>query len=209
MILYRPVGLTELRLIYDTGLSAFPRRLPEQPIFYPVLNQEYAAQIASDWNAKSEEAAGYVTRFEVDRKFVERYEIRQVGARQHQELWVPADDLADFNRHISPPIAVSDAYFGAGFKGLVPTNLMLAGKNAVEQLLALDQILENSSFDFFCEIGANHVAIFLHYPFWASRDFAADGVPVDRRDRILAGIAARWTLGFADRPLPELRAHAA
>ena len=42
MILYRPVGLNELRLIYESGLKAFPPRLPEQPIFYPVLNLEYA-----------------------------------------------------------------------------------------------------------------------------------------------------------------------
>ena len=38
MILYRPVGLEELELIYDSGMKAFPARMPKQPIFYPVLN---------------------------------------------------------------------------------------------------------------------------------------------------------------------------
>ena len=42
MILYRPVGLKELELIYDSGMRAFPARLPQQPIFYPVLDLEYA-----------------------------------------------------------------------------------------------------------------------------------------------------------------------
>ncbi len=37
MILYRPVGMDELRLIYGAGMRSFPPRLPEQPIFYPVL----------------------------------------------------------------------------------------------------------------------------------------------------------------------------
>ena len=50
--LYRPVGPTELMLIRESGWTAFPPRLPEQPILYPVLNQEYAAQIARDWNVK-------------------------------------------------------------------------------------------------------------------------------------------------------------
>ena len=66
MIVYRPVGMIELRLIYEAGMRAFPLRLPEQPIFYPVLNFEYAAQIARDWNATSDTFAGYVTRFELD-----------------------------------------------------------------------------------------------------------------------------------------------
>ena len=66
MILYRPVGLQELALIYDSGMKAFPARLPEQPIFYPVLQLEYARQTASDWNAKNGEFAGYVTQFKVE-----------------------------------------------------------------------------------------------------------------------------------------------
>ncbi|MDJ0699325.1 MAG: hypothetical protein QNJ07_05670 [Woeseiaceae bacterium] len=36
--LYRPVGPAELDLIRDSGWQEFPPRLPEQPIFYPVLN---------------------------------------------------------------------------------------------------------------------------------------------------------------------------
>jgi len=130
MILYRPVGLEELRLVYESGLKAFPPRLPEQPIFYPVLNQPYATQIARDWNTKSPNAAGYVTEFEVDDEFVRRYEVQQVGAREHLELWVPAEDLPAFNEHILPPIRVTAAYFGEEFRGFVPSVTMFRGKNA-------------------------------------------------------------------------------
>jgi hypothetical protein len=37
-ILYRPVGPTELALIEASNWKAFPPRLAEQPIFYPVLD---------------------------------------------------------------------------------------------------------------------------------------------------------------------------
>lgn len=49
MMLWRPVGLEEMALVYGAGMSQFPPRLPDQPIFYPVLNEAYAAQIARDF----------------------------------------------------------------------------------------------------------------------------------------------------------------
>lgn len=112
--LYRPVGPKERDLIEASGWKAFPPRLPEQPIFYPVLNEEYATQIARDWNAK-ESGAGFVTRFEVDAKFVGRYAVRTVGlAALHQELWVPAGELEAFNRHIVGVIEVIATFRAAG-----------------------------------------------------------------------------------------------
>jgi hypothetical protein len=115
MILFRPVGLKELELIALSGYSAFPPRLPEQPIFYPVLNIEYAEQIAENWNAKSPPYAGFVTRFELEQKFVEKFEIHTVGGQIHQELWVPAEELAEFNQHILGKIEVTAAYYGENF----------------------------------------------------------------------------------------------
>src|SRR5579863_7130580 len=98
-ILFRPVGPKELELIRQSGFSAFPPRLPEQPIFYPVLNQPYAEQIARDWNAKNPETGyrGYVTRFKVSGAFLSRYEMHTVGSAIHQEYWIPAADLAELN----------------------------------------------------------------------------------------------------------------
>ena len=113
--LYRPVGSGELRLIADSGYRAFPPRLPEQPIFYPVLNEEYAAQIARDWNTKhSADRRGYVTRFRVRSEFLRRYEVQTVGGSVHQELWVPAEELEQFNANIVGLIEVIAEFAGAG-----------------------------------------------------------------------------------------------
>jgi len=98
-ILYRPVGPKELELIAASGYRQFPPRLPEQPIFYPVLNEDYARQIAREWNV-SASGAGYVTRFAVRAEFAARYSVQKVGSSIHQELWIPAEDLVEMNRNI-------------------------------------------------------------------------------------------------------------
>jgi hypothetical protein len=117
MDLYRPVGLNELKLIAETAFKRFPPRLPEQPIFYPVLNFEYAAQIAGQWNTKRAPFAGFVTRFEIDDSYGGRFEIRTVGAQDiHRELWVPAEQLSEFNDHILDHIAIVATYYGEGFR---------------------------------------------------------------------------------------------
>lgn len=119
MILYRPVGLDEMRLIEESGFREFPPRLPEQPIFYPVLHLEYAEQIARDWNATRTPFAGFVTRFEVDEAYVARFEVHTVGNSVHQELWVPAEELQEFNRHLLGKIEVVREFYGEGFEGQV------------------------------------------------------------------------------------------
>ena len=105
LTLWRPVGPAELDLLRAADWRAWPPRLPEQPIFYPVLNEEYAIKIARDWNVPAH-GSGYVTRFEVDAAFAERYPVRQAGGRTILELWVPAEELPEFNAHIAGRIEV-------------------------------------------------------------------------------------------------------
>jgi hypothetical protein len=107
--LYRPVGPVERQLIEESGWLKFPPRLPEQPIFYPVMNQEYATQNARDWNVR-DSGAGYVTRFEVEEEFLQRYPVHRVGGSLHTELWVPAEELDEFNRHIVGKIEIVAAF---------------------------------------------------------------------------------------------------
>lgn len=123
--LYRPVGYNELKLIAETQYTAFPPRLPDQPIFYPVMNFEYAEQIARDWNTKSNSFAGFVTQFEIDDEYAKRFSVQVVGGRQHEELWVPAEELENFNRHIVGQIKVIASYYGEQFaeKVNLETNL--------------------------------------------------------------------------------------
>lgn len=113
MILYRPVGTKELDLIRQSGWTRYPPRLPDQPIFYPVLEEEYAQEIARDWNAKyNDDRRGYVTRFEIEDGFVQRYEVHTVGAARHRELWVPAGEQEEFQRHFIGKIQVIGEYAG-------------------------------------------------------------------------------------------------
>jgi hypothetical protein len=110
--LFRPVGQAELELIRASDFSAFPPRLPHQPIFYPVTTFDYAERIARDWNTKDAASGfvGYVTRFHVRMDFLSRYQIQTVGGRVNQEYWIPAEELEEFNRNIVGPIEVIAEY---------------------------------------------------------------------------------------------------
>lgn len=110
-MLYRPVGTAELLLIERADWAAFPPRLPEQPIFYPVTNEAYAVQIARDWNAvHNEDRRGYVTRFNVQTDILNGYEKKIVGGREHEEYWVPAEKLEAFNAAIVGKIEVTQTF---------------------------------------------------------------------------------------------------
>src|SRR5258706_13228260 len=175
MILYRPVGLQEMELIYDNGMKAFPASLPQQPIFYPVLQLEYARQIASGWNAKNGQYAGYVTQFKVEDQYLSQFKKHAIGESQHAEYWISAEELDAFNQHILGLIRVVEAHFGAAFQGFVPEKFVLQGKNAIEQFTLLANTYIYKRMDFYLEIRRNHKAIFLNYPFWQAYDFKNPG----------------------------------
>ena len=113
-ILYRPIGQKEFDLIARSDYRAFPPRLPWQPIFYPVLNQEYATQISRGWNTRDVEngSVGYVTRFLVNSEYLSHFEIHQVGGAEHLEYWIPAEELTNFNHHIQGRIEMVAEFRG-------------------------------------------------------------------------------------------------
>lgn len=108
--LYRPVGPKELVLIEKLGWKKFPQRLPEQPIFYPVMNEEYAIQIARDWNVAAS-GSGFVTKFAVKTEYIKKFDIHNVGGQIHNELWIPAEELEEFNSNIIGQIEVIQSYY--------------------------------------------------------------------------------------------------
>lgn len=110
--LFRPVGQKELDLIEKSGWKKFPPRLPEQPIFYPVMNEEYAIQIARDWNVPAS-GSGFVTKFEVLKDYLAKFKVENVGGPIHNELWVPAEELEEFNSNIIGVIAVTRRFSSA------------------------------------------------------------------------------------------------
>jgi len=107
-VLYRPVGQKELDLIAESGFKAFPPRLEWQPIFYPVMNEEYATFIAREWNTKDAASGfvGYVLRFSVRKEFLSEFEVQKVGSATALELWIPAERLVEFNRNIVGEIEI-------------------------------------------------------------------------------------------------------
>jgi hypothetical protein len=107
--LFRPIGPDERKLLEVNGWNRWPPRLPHQPIFYPVTNEQYAREIASKWNV-ADSGHGYVTRFSVRRRFMERYEVHTVGAAHHTEWWIPSEDLDELNANIVGKIEVIAAF---------------------------------------------------------------------------------------------------
>jgi hypothetical protein len=128
--LYRPVGTKELDLIAASGFTAFPPRLPDQPIFYPVTNEEYAVQIARDWNCKfNDDKKGYVTRFEVDASYLAQFDRKIVGGKTHEELWVPAEQLEEFNSMVVRKIEVIRSFSAVGDDVVeVPVGTFIEGR---------------------------------------------------------------------------------
>lgn len=123
--LYRPVGEKEMMLIVENGYKKFPPRLNWQPIFYPVLNEDYASEIAEKWNTRDGfgNYLGFVTCFDVLEEVANQYPAQNVGARNHNELWVPSEELETFNQAIIGNIKVIKVYVGNDFKGSSHTEI--------------------------------------------------------------------------------------
>lgn len=86
--------------------------MPEQPILYPVTNEDYAAQIARDWNT-TQKATGFVTAFDVRSAYLGRFDQQVVGdAAVHTEYWIPAENLPEFNAQIVGTIRAIRAFRG-------------------------------------------------------------------------------------------------
>lgn len=116
--LYRPVGEKEMVLIIESGYQKFPPRLEWQPIFYPVLDEDYASEIAEKWNTRDEfgNYLGFVTQFDVLEEIANQYPAQNVGARNHNELWVPSEELETFNQAIVGKKEIIKVFVGNDFK---------------------------------------------------------------------------------------------
>ena len=193
MILFRPTGLKELALIFQSDMSAWPPRLPDQPIFYPVLNQNYARQIARDWNTKFDSCVGYVTRFEIADSFADKYDIKVVGGREHEELWVPSEDLGAFNTQLIRPIEVLEAYFGKLFlEHSKRDGYHAEGQDASHTLWQLGELFDYNMAEFEIKVQRSRELIFLHFPYWLAASTGELAVPDDRRKQILEAIEIAW-----------------
>jgi len=204
--LYRPVGLKEMELILQSEAKEFPPRLPEQPIFYPVLNKAYAEQIARDWNTKDANSGfvGFVTAFDVNKAYLDQFEEHVVGSAIHQELWIPAEELAQFNQHISGKIRMIEGWYGENFKG---SKHWYQDWYAKEMFIAL--YASSNPHDFSSEITLNRYALQINFKFWVTHDFG-DYVELNDFEASIAPhekivflnrVAQNWKIQFPDTAL--------
>lgn len=107
--LWRPCNDAELALVADTNWRRWPPRLFWQPIFYPVLNESYATEIARGFQVPAF-GVSHVTRFEVDEVYLAKFEVQRVGSKTSLEYWIPADELEEFNDHIVGTIQIVATY---------------------------------------------------------------------------------------------------
>jgi hypothetical protein len=200
--LFRPVGLFELALLWDSGMRAFPQRLPQQPIFYPVVNLEYARQIAHDWNTpdKNSGFAGFVTQFAVSSTFLSKFDLHTAGSTAHQEYWILAKELGSFNKAIKGLVSVEEAYFGPEFAGFVPHDHGLKDRTAVEQFAVLSKMAGRP--DFATELSANRKTVFLNCLYWQHAELSHLGCSGEQRDSFFAALAKAWKSGHIGVPLP-------
>ena len=200
--LFRPVGLQELALLWNSGMKEFPPRLVQQPIFYPVVNEEYARQIARDWNTPDSNSgyAGFVTQFDVSSTYLSKYELHTAGSAAHREYWIPAREMNSFNRAISGMISVEEAFFGTQFTGWVPEEHRLKGQNAVEQFATLANILDFAEFS--AEVSANRKAVFLNCLFWMNREESLLQCTSEQRHLFFTKLAKAWEFSKVGVPLP-------
>lgn len=192
-----------MRLVFASGMRAFPPRLEGQPIFYPVMNAEYAAQIAREWNTKEEPFAGYVLRFELPDEYARKFDVHTVGSSMHQELWVPAEELSELNGRIVGTIVGEQAFFGSKFRGDVPERFNLRGRDAYAQIVAMISMMDHALMEFALEIPANPATFYLDFPFWKAAGASRLDVDPSDLERCLGRMRERWDSSPKPAPLIE------
>jgi hypothetical protein len=202
--LYRPMGLFETRLVLESNCKEFPPRLEGQPIFYPVLNEGYAVQIASEWNTTDEKSgySGFVASFNLNNSYFKEFEVQHVGDDQHNELWVPADKLQEFNSHIMNGIIISKTFYGDKYQGIVPDQCALKGKTAKYQIKVLSDMYKYNLMDFHGEITALWPVIFLNYQYWIKNKFVDSGLGEELKREVLNEIEKKFKTSLPHMRLP-------
>jgi hypothetical protein len=163
--LYRPVGLIELDLILDANLKKFPPRLDWQPIFYPVLNVAYAIEIAQKWNLtdKASGYSGFVTSFDIPQSYADTFAVQNVGGTIHNELWVLAEQLDEFNANIQGCIQIEAAFYGEKYEGILTNSIFFKNQNARQQILTLSRL----DFEQLQKIiVSEYKTVFANFAFW-------------------------------------------
>jgi hypothetical protein len=84
---------------------------------YTLLKRRVWIADAPDRNSRVLIPQSIIFGVEIEDRYIDRFEVKVVGSSEvHQELWIPATDLAEFNRYIIGKIKIVAAYYGDRFK---------------------------------------------------------------------------------------------
>jgi hypothetical protein len=102
MKLFRSVGEKEFRLIQQNGFKSFPARMPGRRGMNLASDKEYAMQIAA--KRSNEDRRNYIVEFEADDNYLSWFSTKTTDG--HQEFNIPAEQIDEFNSHITGLISV-------------------------------------------------------------------------------------------------------
>lgn len=97
--LWHPAGPDEIDHIRASGWRQWPPVPHERLYFYPILNESFAISGARHWNSLGT-GVKYVLRLYTETDFIRRYSTRSFGGSAAPMLWVPVEDMHEFNAHI-------------------------------------------------------------------------------------------------------------
>ena len=126
-----------------------------------------------------------------------------MGSAVHEEYWIPAGRLPEFNQAIANQIEVDASFFGESFVGFVPEKFGFAGKSAEQQFVILARNWDYSRMDFTLEISANRKAVYLNCLFWVEHDFSKVGISAELTSAALAGVKEAWNWRRISPELPN------
>jgi len=192
LILYRPLGLQELRSLYQSQLRAYPRRLLGQPNLRLVKTEASARKSAEGWSTPNGALAAFVTRCAIPERYAATFAPPTDEVRSEDELMVPTERLIEFNGKLDSPICVVAAYYGGRFTSYAPVEQSMPTASSEEQFLALAATLERSSVEALRAMATHPLATFINFYFWESHDFADRGIDAPTRDGILSRLRQLW-----------------
>ncbi len=143
-------------------------------------------------------------RFNIKNGYAGKFQKEIVRGKQHEELWIPAEELVEFNNNIIGHIDVIAAYFGEGFVGSPPeTGFTNKSATADEYLQLLLNTFEYNSMDFRGSVVMNYKSVFCNYAYWKQRDIALLTAKDNNKAKyLLPAIADTWQSNFIGITLP-------
>lgn len=107
--LYKSLSPVQLATVINTDWRSFPTSLPDQKNFSPKLNKSYAEMLARQMEA-AYHTAGYVVAFQLQKSFIDQFELQTISYQEHYEYRIPVNQLEQLNRALIGQIKLVSAF---------------------------------------------------------------------------------------------------